>query len=154
MDGAVWYVRNGQILKLGNYSQDWASAVLDVPIAYDHDVEAASKALEAAAWSLWDDEEWRAKLIDSPQIWGITSLAREAVTLRVSVTTLPSTQWGVGRELRRRIKNSLDQQGIEIPLLNQQQVLVGADGGQDASAIATQIVGSGAPPPSEEQGTP
>ena len=153
MDGAVWYVRNGQILKLGNYSQDWASAVLDVPIAYDHDVEAASKALEAAAWSLWDDEEWRAKLIDSPQIWGITSLAREAVTLRVSVTTLPSTQWGVGRELRRRIKDSLDKQGIEIPLLNQQQVLVGADGAQDASAITTQIVGGGETR-SEEQGTP
>ena len=120
MDGAVWYVRNGQVLKLGNYSQDWACSVLDVPIGYDHDVEAATEALEEAAWSLWDDPAWREKVMDSPQIWGITSLAREAVTLRVSVNTAPSMQWGVGRELRGRIKESLDRKGIEIPLMNQQ----------------------------------
>jgi small conductance mechanosensitive channel len=134
MDGAVWYVRNGQILKLGNYSQDWACAVLDVPIAYDQDLDAAEHAIEQAAWSLWDDEDWREHVIDSPQIWGITSLAREAVVLRVSVNTTPLQQWGVGRELRRRIKEALDRDGIQIPLMNQQVVM--APEGQGAAQMS------------------
>jgi moderate conductance mechanosensitive channel len=120
MDGAAWYVRNGQVLKIGNYSQDWACAVLDVPVGYDQDVEAASRLLEQAAWSLWDDPAWREYVLDAPQIWGITSLAREALVLRLSVNTVPLQQWGVGRELRRRVKESFDQENIAIPHLSQQ----------------------------------
>ena len=139
-DGAVWYVRNGIILKIGNYSQDWACALLDVPVRYDQDVEAANKALEQAAWSLWDDPAWRDQVIDSPQIWGITSLAREAVTLRVSVNTVPLKQWAVGRELRGRVREALARADIEIPLLNQ-QVLMGPDGVQDASSAPSAVTG-------------
>ncbi len=120
MDGAAWYVRNGQILKIGNYSQEWAAMVLDVPVGYNEDVRAASRLLEQAAWSLWEDPEWRTQVIDSPQIWGIQSLAREAVTLRLSVNTVPLQQWSVGRELRRRIKEAFDREGLTLPHLNQQ----------------------------------
>ena len=104
LDGAVWYVRNGQVLKLGNYSQDWARAVLDVPYAYDQDVDAALKALEEAAWSLKEDPAWQDKVVDSPRVWGITTLARDEVTLRASVNTPPPDRWDVQRELRRRVK--------------------------------------------------
>jgi len=134
MDGAVWYVRNGIILKVGNYSQDWACSLLDVPVRYDQDVEAANRALEQAAWSLWDDPAWRDHVIDSPQVWGITALSREAVTLRVSVNTVPLQQWAVGRELRGRVRDALTREGIEIPVLNQ-QVLMGPGGTQDASSV-------------------
>lgn len=147
MDGAVWYVRNGQVLKIGNYSQDWACSVLDVPIGYDQDVEAANRALEEAAWSLWDDPEWRDQVIDSPQVWGMTSLAREAVVLRVSVNTVPLQQWGVGRELRKRVKDSLDRNGIEIPLLNQ-QILIGP-GGTTQDVTSGVSVSTGAAPTAE-----
>ena len=139
-DGAVWYVRNGIILKVGNYSQDWACALLDVPVRYDQDVDAANRALEQAAWSLWDDEAWRDQVIDSPQIWGITSLAREAVTLRVSVNTVPLQQWAVGRELRARVRDALTREGIQIPRLNQ-QVLMGPNGEQDASSAPSAAAG-------------
>jgi len=114
LDGAVWYVRNGQVLKLGNYSQDWARAVLEVPFGYDQDAEAGSKAMEQAAWSLWDDPEWRDKVIDSPQVWGMTALSRDEVTIRVSVNTPPTDRWDVGRELRRRIKAALAQQDVDV----------------------------------------
>lgn len=107
LDGAAWYVRNGQILKLGNFSQDWARAVLDVPMAYDQDTDAGLATLEEAAWSLKDDPAWREKVIDSPRVWGITTLTRDEVTLRVSVNTPPADRWDVERELRRRVKARL-----------------------------------------------
>jgi moderate conductance mechanosensitive channel len=120
MDGAVWYLRNGQVYKIGNFSQDWACMVLDVPVGYEQDVEAADRLLEQAAWSLWDDPEWSDKVLDAPQIWGMTSLAREALVLRVSVNTVPLQQWAVGRELRRRVKDAFDREDIAIPHLSQQ----------------------------------
>ncbi|MGZ4472508.1 MAG: mechanosensitive ion channel family protein [Nocardioidaceae bacterium] len=115
LDGAVWYVRNGQVLKLGNFSQDWARAVLDVPFAFEKDVEAGSKALEEAAWSLWDDPDWRDKVIDSPCVSGITTLSRDEVTMRVWVTTPPSYRWEVGNELRRRVRSAIAHLDVEVP---------------------------------------
>lgn len=137
MDGAAWYVRNGQILKIGNYSQDWASMVLDVPVGYDQDVQAASRLLEHTTWSLWDDPEWRQHVLDTPQIWGIQSLAREAVTLRLSVNTVPLQQWAVGRELRHRIKDAFDREGLAIPHLNQQVWVTSGDADEESTAAFT-----------------
>lgn len=136
MDGAAWYVRNGQIMKIGNYSQEWAAMVLDVPVGYNEDVRAASRLLEQAAWSLWEDPEWRKQVLDSPQIWGIQSLAREAVTLRLSVNTVPLQQWAVGRELRRRIKDAFDREGVALPHLNQ-QVWIDSEEPSDGAALPT-----------------
>ena len=106
----MWYVRNGQVLKLRNCSQDWARSVLDVPVAYDQDVDAGLRTLEQAAWSMRDDPVWREKVIGSPRVWGISILTRDEVTMRVSVNTPPAHRWDVERELRRRVKDSLARQ--------------------------------------------
>jgi len=110
LDGAVWYVRNGQVLKLRNCSQDWARAVLDVPVAFDQDIDAGLKALEEAAWSMRDDPLWRDRVVGSPRVWGLTTLTRDEVTMRVSVNTPPADRWDVERELRRRVKDRLGRQ--------------------------------------------
>ena len=34
VNGTVWYVRNGEILRVGNMSQNWARTVLDVTVGY------------------------------------------------------------------------------------------------------------------------
>ena len=46
---------------------------------------------------------------------GIESLGDSAVTVRMTVKTLPLKQWDVARELRRLVKRRFDQEGIEIP---------------------------------------
>lgn len=148
MDGSVWYIRNGQILKVCNYSQDWACTVLDVPVPYDSDIDATSRLLERTAWSLWDDDAFRGYVLDTPQIWGIQSLSREAVTLRISVNTVPLKQWAIGRELRRRIKDAFDQQGVHLPHL-QQTVWVhpqDATGSDTTPASETLVTGDGEDP--------
>ena len=38
VEGTVWYVRNGEILRVGNQSQNWARTVLDIPVALDQDL--------------------------------------------------------------------------------------------------------------------
>ena len=114
VNGTVWYVRNGEILRVGNQSQGWARAVLDVSIGYTEDIDHAEEVLLETARQLRADERFAALVIDEPEVWGVEALTTDGVVMRVVVKTQPMQQWVVARELRRRIKMRLDAEGIEM----------------------------------------
>lgn len=114
VNGTVWYVRNGEILRVGNQSQGWARAVLDVNIGYTEDIDHAEEVLLETAQGLRHDAKFAAFIIDEPEVWGVEALTTDGVVMRVVVKTQPLQQWVVARELRRRIKQRLDSQGIEM----------------------------------------
>ena len=114
-NGVLWFIRNGEVVRIGNHSQDWARALVDVPIAYNESVDAASELLKETAWTLWDDEQFKYVVLDEPEIWGVEVLSKEAIVIRLAVNTAPLEQWGVARELRARIKEAFDRRGIQIP---------------------------------------
>lgn len=105
--GAVWYVRNGEILRVGNMSQGWAVVLIDTPIGPDADIEEASEAIKGALAEIAEDEKWGRVLLKEPSLLGVESVTAMAITLRVSVKTDPDSQWGLGRELRLRINEAL-----------------------------------------------
>ena len=111
-DGAVWYVRNGEVLRVGNRSQGWARAVLDVGIAYGEDVDQATTVLLDVAHGVQKDPKFSALVLEDPEVWGVESVSAEGVVVRLVVKTAPMEQWGVARELRRRIKERFDAEGI------------------------------------------
>ena len=115
LDGTVWYVPNGEILRVGNLSQNWSRAVIDVGIAYDSDVVHAKKVLAEVGESMWDDDDFRDLLIEQPEVTGVEGLGADSVDLRIMVKTAPLQNWAVARELRQRIKARFDAEGIEIP---------------------------------------
>jgi moderate conductance mechanosensitive channel len=115
LDGTVWYVPNGEILRVGNKSQNWSRAVVDVGIGYDEDISRARRVLSEVAHDLWEDEDYRSVIIEQPEVTGVEALNPDAITLRVLVKTAPLEQWAVARELRQRIKARFDHEGIEIP---------------------------------------
>ena len=116
VNGTVWYVRNGEILRVGNMSQNWARTVLDVPVAYDEDLHRVGELLREIAHGLWEDEDFKDVVIEEPEVWGVERLDPDAVIVRVVLKTAPLEQWTVARELRQRIKTRFDHEGIEIPL--------------------------------------
>ncbi len=115
VEGIVWHVPNGEIRRVGNKSQQWSRAVLDVPVAYDSDVDLAADAIKRAADSLWRDERWATRILSEPEVLGVESIAATGITIRLAVKTLPAEQWHVARELRVRIKSALDEAGIDRP---------------------------------------
>jgi small conductance mechanosensitive channel len=115
VNGTVWYVPNGEILRVGNMSQNWARAVVDVSVGYGEDLVRVKQVLADVANGLWEDEEFQGLVIEQPEVTGVEMLAPNAVSLRVMVKTAPMEQWAVGRELRQRIKARFDHEGIEIP---------------------------------------
>ncbi|MFZ5868934.1 MAG: mechanosensitive ion channel family protein [Actinomycetota bacterium] len=115
VNGTVWYVRNGEILRVGNMSQGWARAVLDVAVAYGEDVGRVQDVLREIGAEIKADPDWGHLVMEDPEVWGVEALSADGVVLRLVVKTVPLEQWTVARELRRRIKGRFDREGIEIP---------------------------------------
>ncbi|HJL98951.1 MAG: mechanosensitive ion channel family protein [Acidimicrobiales bacterium] len=113
--GTLWHIPNGQIRRVGNMSQVWARAILDIDVAYDTDLDLAMETIKTVADGLWEDQLEEATIVEEPVISGVQNFGADAVTIRLSVRTEPSEQWSTGRVLRKRIKEAFDEAGIEIP---------------------------------------
>lgn len=114
IDGTVWYVRNGEVVRVGNSSHGWARAVLDVPVAYGQDSERARALVEQVAAELAADPEWSEHVLEAPEVWGVEDVQADAYLLRLVVKTEPLQQWPVARELRERIMRTFTAEGVEI----------------------------------------
>ena len=114
VDGTVWYIRNGQVLRVGNKSQGWARAVLDVGIAYGEDIARVEELLLDVGRGLRADATFGRLVLEEPEMWGVESVTADGVVLRLVIKTEPLQQWAVARELRRRIKDRLDAEGIHV----------------------------------------
>jgi moderate conductance mechanosensitive channel len=115
LNGTVWYVPNGEILRVGNMSQNWSRAVVDVSVGYGEDLARVKRVLAEVAHDLWEDDDFKDLIIEEPEITGVEMLAADSVNLRVLIKTRPMEQWAVAREMRQRIKARFDHEGIEIP---------------------------------------
>ena len=115
VNGTVWFVPNGQILRVGNQSKNWSRAVVDVGVGYGEDLARVQRVLREIAHDMWDDEDFKGVIIEEPEVTGVEMLAADSVTVRVLVKTAPLQQWAVARTLRQRIKARFDHEGIEIP---------------------------------------
>ena len=114
VEGTVWYVRNGEVLRVGNKSQNWARTVLDIPVALDQDLHRVQEVLRDVAHDLWDDEDFAHLVIEEPEVWGVEDLTPNGVVVRVTLKTAPLEQWAVAREMRQRIKLRFDHEGIAL----------------------------------------
>jgi small-conductance mechanosensitive channel len=111
-EGVVWYVPNGEIRRVGNKSQQWARAVIDIPISSGSDVDLAAQVIATTAVEFAHDTEFVDRILNAPEVLGVESFTLDTVTIRVSVKTVPKEQWAVARELRVRCKRALDAAGI------------------------------------------
>ena len=101
---------------MGNRSQVWSRAVLDIDVAYDTDLRKAQQVMQDVADDLWHDDSFvDGDIIEQPKVTGVQNLGIDGITLRLVAKTDPSEQWAVARELRIRIKEAFDEEGIEMP---------------------------------------
>lgn len=136
VDGTVWHVPNGDIRRVGNQSQHWSRALLDVEVAYETDIDHAKAVIKRVADELWHRRE---DVLEEPEVWGVERLGPNSIVIRLVVKTRPADQYDVSRELRQRLKEAFDAEGIEIPFA--QGVIWqqgGVPGAPSASASAPQ----------------
>jgi len=115
-NGMTWYVRNGEIVRIGNKTQGWSTALVDIPVAYDQDVEKAIAVIRDVVSVMDDDEAYKDILLEEPNVVGVESIANGAITIRIIAKTIANEQFGVQREMRERIKMAFDRAGVRSPL--------------------------------------
>ncbi|MEA2217891.1 MAG: moderate conductance mechanosensitive channel [Solirubrobacteraceae bacterium] len=123
-DGTVWHVPNGAIVRVGNKSQHWSRALLDVEVDADADLDHAEHVIARVAGALYDARE---DILELPEVRGIEKRGEDAVAIRLLVKTLPSDRDAVSSELRRRLTEEFAREGIRPPAAQ-------AAGDEDAGA--------------------
>lgn len=115
LDGTVWHVPNGEVQRVGNKSQLWSVALVDVDVAYDTDLDHTRELMLATANEVCGSEAWADDVLDEPVVLGVETLGADGITMRMIVTTTPGSQWALQRRLREALKATFDGAGIEIP---------------------------------------
>ncbi|WP_030911686.1 mechanosensitive ion channel family protein [Streptomyces sp. NRRL F-5126] len=156
-NGAIWYVRNGEIKRIGNLSQGWATAALDVTVRPSEDLGEVKAAIARAAEGMAEEDPWNERLWGPVEVLGLDSVRLDSMTLRLSAKTMPGQSAGVERELRWRVKRALDEAGVQIvggtlPLLAEDFAPDTSAGGAAPyalSAPASRRSVQASPPPSQ-----
>lgn len=115
MHGTLWYVRNGEIQRVANFSQEHAVAVVELPVAHATDVDLACRVAHETAQAASDDAELQSEMLSPPQMLGVSSVTADTVTLRLTVAVRANSQWAVERELRRRILGAFEAHDVAAP---------------------------------------
>jgi len=118
--GVVWYVRNGEILRVANRSQGWTMAIVDIPIAYDEDIDRVRQIVESVALDMDEDPDYDDLLLGRPMFAGVESVSGEAVVIRITAKAAPEQQISVARTIRERMKLAFDRAGVVVPVMVRQ----------------------------------
>lgn len=116
INGTVWYVRNGEIFRVGNFSKNFAVAVVDVPLAHHANTEQASELALQAAREVAEGEHAQ-DVVEPPQLLGVQSVTPYALTLRLTTKTRAGRQWAVQRTLNERVQSALTAAEIPAPVV-------------------------------------
>ncbi|BAJ76281.1 small-conductance mechanosensitive channel [Microbacterium testaceum StLB037] len=129
VNGTLWYVRNGEITRIGNMSQGWSRVIIDLAVPTDAEIDDVETAMLSAAKAMAKEPKWRSRIIEQPEIWGLESISGDALVIRIVMKTRSSAKDDVARELRARLKRAIDAMGIALPQLNS-IMLTGPEGAQ------------------------
>jgi len=114
VDGTVHVFRNGTIQTLANMTKDFSYFALDLAVGYQEDTDRVSRLIGEIGAGLQADPQYQPFILEPVEVFGVDRFSETAVIIQMRIKTLPSKQWDVGREFRRRIKYRFEQEGIEL----------------------------------------
>ena len=121
-EGRLITVPNSAVEIVSNRSSQWSRADINIPVAYQTDINQAIGVINQVAQVMIKDSQWQERIWEFPNILGVEQFSDRGILIRVWIKTEPLKQWEVAREFRRRVKIAFDQAGIPIPI-PQQQIL-------------------------------
>jgi moderate conductance mechanosensitive channel len=145
LEGTRHIIPNSEIKTVSNKTAGWGRAVIDIAVGVAENVDRVLAAARDETAQLAQDEEWHPMLDGTPEVWGVQAIGDNRVVVRIVARTQPGAQWGVGRELRRRLKVRFDDEGIRlpgVPLAAQPLVAAVSPAPDDDRASAPQSAGA------------
>lgn len=118
-EGRLITIPNSEIKIVANLSSRWSRADLNIPVAYDADINQVLALIESVGREMEEEIKWQEQILETPQVLGVENFGDRGLIIRVWIKTQPLKQWDVAREYRRRLKIAFDKAGIPIPFPQQ-----------------------------------
>jgi len=99
-----------------NRTKVFSSYLAEIPVSYDTDLDRALAVIQKVGDDLRKDPAFAPMITKPFEVMGVDRLADNAVHLKARFITVPRSQWEVGREFNRRLKNAFDEEGILTPV--------------------------------------
>jgi small conductance mechanosensitive channel len=151
-NGEIWYVRNGEVKRIGNLSQGWATAGVDVTVKASEDLDRVKSTLDEVAEKMSKEEPWNELLWSPIEVLGLDSVLLDSMVVRVSAKTMPGKALSVERELRWRVKRAFD--AADIRIVGGETAPLTGDPADPTDAVAAPSVFSNADSPQHAAATP
>ncbi|MER7563415.1 mechanosensitive ion channel family protein [Streptomyces sp. NPDC048523] len=150
--GEIWYVRNGEVKRIGNLSQGWATAGVDVIVRASEDLDKVKRVLGEVAEKMSKEEPWNELLWSPIEVLGLDSVLLDSMVVRVSAKTMPGKSLTVERELRWRIKRAFD--AADIRIVGGAAVVTDEEAADPTAAVAAPSVFSNSDSPQAAAASP
>ncbi|MFD7454224.1 mechanosensitive ion channel family protein [Kitasatospora sp. NPDC059827] len=124
-NGEIWYIRNGEVKRIANMSQGWATASVDVQVGYKEDLQRVEDLIQETAEALSKEAPYDELVWAPVSILGVESVAADSVVVRIEARTAPGKAPLISRALRQRLKTTFDLAGIKVK--------------EEAAAVATGV---------------
>ncbi|MDT0487544.1 MULTISPECIES: mechanosensitive ion channel family protein [Streptomyces] len=151
-NGEIWYVRNGEVKRIGNLSQGWATAGVDVTVRASEDLDKVKRVLSEVAEKMSKEEPWNELLWSPIEVLGLDSVLLDSMVVRVSAKTMPGKSLTVERELRWRIKRAFD--AADIRIVGGAAALADEEAADPTAAVAAPSVFSNSESPQAAAASP
>lgn len=115
LDGTVWYIRNGEILRVGNFSDEYSIARFQVPVGLSNDTNKAWDVIEQSFLEAVKNPAIRELILETPEMKGISDFEPDHLSFRGVVKTLPGHQWTVQRHVYAKVLTDMQREGISTP---------------------------------------
>ncbi|WP_225901171.1 mechanosensitive ion channel family protein [[Leptolyngbya] sp. PCC 7376] len=116
-EGRLITIPNSEVRIVANLTNEWSRASLNIPVAYQTDVDQALKVINKTAWEMREDKFWSTLILEDPLLLGVDNFNERGMVIKLWIKTLPLKQWDVAREYRRRLKYAFEAVDIQMPTI-------------------------------------
>jgi len=115
LDGTVHSIPNGVITTSSNLTRDWSRVNMNITVAYGENIDRVIEVINRVGKEMAEDPQWKGDIVGTPRVLRVDAFEDSGIAIKILGETKPIRQWDVMGELRRRLKNTFDEEGIEIP---------------------------------------
>ncbi len=115
LNGTMHVIPNGKIEQASNLARDWSRINLDVSVGYSENLDKVIHVINEVCQRFKEDADWGNELLTTPKVERVNDLGDSGIDIKILGDTNPGKQFALMGELRKRIKDRFDDEGIEIP---------------------------------------
>lgn len=123
--GRLITIPNSEIKTVANLSSQWSRAEIDIPVAYQADIDLALELIDRVAREMDSEPQWQDQIVEPPEVLGVDNFSDRGSVVRIWIKTEPLQQWAVAREFRRRLQKVFERHNIPLPVSQQKVWLDG-----------------------------